>query len=89
MRLAAALVAAGLLAGCGGGGGDRLVVSAASSLKDPFTDYARDFDTDVALQFAGSTSSLASIVIIASVAAGFFVTLTRRNWFGPTVAMEG
>jgi len=61
VRLAAALVAAGLLAGCGGGGGDRLVVSAASSLKDPFTDYARDFDTDVALQFAGSDELAAQI----------------------------
>ena len=60
MRLAAALAAAAALAGCGGDG-DRLVVSAASSLKSAFTAYADDFDADVALQFAGSDELAAQI----------------------------
>jgi molybdate transport system substrate-binding protein len=70
--LAAAAAAALLaLAGCGGGdgGGDaagtqrpRLVVSAAASLKDAFTAYARDFPgADVRLSFAGSDDLAAQI----------------------------
>ncbi len=57
------LIAAGLaaaLAGCGGDD-DKLVVSAASSLKTAFDAYGRDFDTDVAFQFAGSDELAAQI----------------------------
>jgi molybdate transport system substrate-binding protein len=58
--LAAAVLAT---AGCGGGGDTpRLTVSAASSLKAPFTDYAARFDSaTVRLSFAGSDQLAAQI----------------------------
>lgn len=56
-----ALVASG---GCGGGGGgdsSDLVVSAASSLEDPFTTYAKSIDETVRQSFAGSDQLAAQI----------------------------
>ena len=67
--LAAAAIALALaLMGCGGedgsasGGGGTLTVSAASSLKSAFTDYAEEFDgAAVRLSFAGSDELAAQI----------------------------
>jgi molybdate transport system substrate-binding protein len=68
--LAAVAVAALAIAGCGsddGGSGDggdrpRLVVSAASSMKEALTDCSRDFrGADVRLSFAGSDELAAQI----------------------------
>jgi molybdate transport system substrate-binding protein len=66
-RLAAALVALALVAGCGdddesGGETPRLVVSAAASLTDALTQCSRDFEgADVRLSFAGSDELAAQI----------------------------
>jgi molybdate transport system substrate-binding protein len=63
-RLLPALIATALaIAGCGGDPkGPRLTVSAAASLKRPFTDYARGFEgADVRLSFAGSDQLAAQI----------------------------
>jgi molybdate transport system substrate-binding protein len=67
---AAALIVL-VLAGCGGGGdgttasgggGGELVVSAASSLEDAFTEYAKSFpDADIKQSFAGSDTLAAQI----------------------------
>ena len=57
MRLAAAVLAAAALAGCGAGD-ERLTVSAATSLKEPLTDYAGE---DVNLAFGGSDQLAAQI----------------------------
>lgn len=73
MRRLVLLLAVGLalLAGCGNedeGGGDagqgareRLVVSAAASLREALTECSRDFPADVALSFAGSDELAAQI----------------------------
>lgn len=64
MRRAAALLAAAGALAAGGCGGDepRLTVSAASSLKEAFTDYGGDFDeAQVRLSFAGSDQLAAQI----------------------------
>jgi len=60
---ALALVAVIALAGCGSGGGKpTLVVSAAASLKDAFTQYANDFpQASVRASFAGSDELAAQI----------------------------
>ena len=57
------LVALALWGGCGGDeGDDRLVVSAAASLKEPFTAYGREFEpAEVRLSFAGSDELAAQI----------------------------
>lgn len=65
MRRALVLVAA-IALGCGDGettgGGGELIVSAASSLKEPFTAYGRAFDeATVRLSFAGSDELAAQI----------------------------
>jgi molybdate transport system substrate-binding protein len=64
-RLATALAAVALLAGCGDGeSGDppRLVVSSAASLSDALTQCSREFDgADVRLSFAGSDELAAQI----------------------------
>ena len=59
----AAALAAVALAGCGGDDGpEELVVSAAASVKQPFTAYARAFDgARVRLSFAGSDELAAQI----------------------------
>jgi molybdate transport system substrate-binding protein len=50
------------VAGCGGDDEPRLTISAASSLKTPFTDYAETFDgATVRLSFAGSDQLAAQI----------------------------
>jgi molybdate transport system substrate-binding protein len=63
--VAVVLLAATLAAGCGGddrGGRPELVVSAASSLKTAFTEYAESFeDAEVRLSFAGSDELAAQI----------------------------
>jgi len=62
--LAALFALPALLAldGCGGGGGgNELIVSAASSLETPFTDYAKSIDGDVRQSFAGSDTLAAQI----------------------------
>jgi molybdate transport system substrate-binding protein len=59
---AALATALALLSGCGVDGDPELTVSAASSLKVPFTAYADDFDgADVRLSFAGSDQLAAHI----------------------------
>jgi molybdate transport system substrate-binding protein len=61
-RLAAAVAALALLAGCGGGDQPALTVSAASSLKQAFTAYGRDFSAgDARFSFAGSDDLAAQI----------------------------
>jgi molybdate transport system substrate-binding protein len=57
------LVALALGGGCGGDeGGDRLVVSAAASLKEPFSAYGAEWDgAQVRLSFAGSDELAAQI----------------------------
>jgi molybdate transport system substrate-binding protein len=62
-RLAAIAVACVAMAGCGGESeGPRLTVSAASSLKAPFTEYGGSFEgADVRLSFAGSDQLAAQI----------------------------
>ena len=62
-RCAAALlaIAASLVTGCGGDeAANRVTVSAAASLKAPFTEYGRSFG-DVRLSFAGSDELAAQI----------------------------
>lgn len=64
-RLAAVLPIAlfvALISGCGTeGGGDEVIVSAASSLEVPFTEYGETLDTEVSQQFAGSDELAAQI----------------------------
>ena len=57
------IAAVAVLSACGGGGdGPDLTVSAASSLKQAFTEYGDDFgDADVRLSFAGSDQLAAQI----------------------------
>jgi molybdate transport system substrate-binding protein len=61
--LSAAYLAVAALAGCGSdGGAPRLTVSAAASLKTPFTEYADDFTgAKVRLSFAGSDQLAAQV----------------------------
>ena len=60
-RLAAAMVALALT-GCGGADEPQLTVSAASSLRDALTSYAKSFDgAAVRLSFAGSDALAAQI----------------------------
>lgn len=63
--LALGLLAAAALPGCGGGGSDqrpRLTISAASSLRNAFTDYAETFDAAKArLSFGGSDELAAQV----------------------------
>jgi molybdate transport system substrate-binding protein len=62
--LAAVLAAAIVAAGCGGGGDDQptIKVSAAASLKQAFTQYAKSFGTaEVSYSFAGSDELAAQI----------------------------
>jgi molybdate transport system substrate-binding protein len=60
--LAATLVAATLVAGCGGGGRPALTVSAAASLKHAFTQYGHRFpQATVRFSFAGSDALAAQI----------------------------
>lgn len=60
--IALASVALWLPAGCGeGGNGDELIVSAASSLEDPFTTYVQGLPGTVRQSFAGSDTLAAQI----------------------------
>lgn len=60
--LAALVLIAGALAGCGGSGGKDLTVSAAASLRSAFTEYATTLkSTNVRYSFAGSDALAAQI----------------------------